>query len=373
MTLRSNEELKDSYNPDRLRIARRKKGFTKIELAHRAGIDVRSVTSYEKDKKPKPAILEAIAEILGFPVPFFFSPASLDIPREDAVSFRALSKMTAGHRDMALIQSGLCIMLHCYFESKFEMPKVQIPDLSHIGTPEASAEYLRREWALGNMPIGNLNHLLESKGVRIYSLNVNSHDVDALSTWKEGTPFVFLNLQKTAEHGRFDAAHELGHLVLHRHGSPGGKEPEREANAFASAFLMPKASVIAHAPRFATVPQLEKLKRIWGVSVAALNFRLHTVGMTTDWHYYNLCVEISKLGLRTREDRGMKREGSQVLQKMLKALSDEGVSRSQIAAELRIGRDDLEAMMFGLVMTGVDGGRNPRTTPVGPGGKLKLV
>jgi hypothetical protein len=69
----------------------------------------------------------------------------------------------------------------------------------------------------------------------------------------------------------------------------------------------------------------------------------------------------------------MEREGSQVLQKMLKVLSDEGVSRSQIAAELRIGRNDLEAMMFGLVMTGVDGGRNPRTTPVGPGGELKLV
>ncbi len=90
---------------------------------------------------------------------------------------------------------------------------------------------------------------------------------------------MFLNLQKTAEHGRFDAAHELGHLVLHRHGSPGGREAEREAHAFASAFLMPEASVIARAPRFATIDQLEKLKRIWGVSVAALNHRLHTIGM----------------------------------------------------------------------------------------------
>jgi Zn-dependent peptidase ImmA (M78 family) len=77
----------------------------------------------------------------------------------------------------------------------------------------------------------------------------------------------------------------LGHLVLHRHESPGGREAEREAHAFASAFLMPQASVIAHAPRFATIDQLEKLKRIWGVSAAALNHRLHTVKMTSGWHY----------------------------------------------------------------------------------------
>ena len=254
---------------------------------------------------------------------FFFSASPIDVPAESAVSFRSLAKMTAGHRDMALVQSALCIQLNSFFESKFEMPKAQVPDLSHIGSPEAAADYLRRDWAIGNLPIGNLIHLLESRGVRIYSLAIESLEVDALSTWKEGIPFMFLNLQKTAEHGRFDAAHELGHLVLHQHGSQGGREAEREAHAFASAFLMPEASVIARAPRFATIDQLEKLKRIWGVSVAALNHRLHTIGMTSDWHYRSLCVEIAKLGLRTRDLR----EASQLLQKMLMTLSDEGVTR----------------------------------------------
>ena len=57
---------------------------------------------------------------------------------------------------------------------------------------------------------------------------------------------------KTAEHSRFDAAHELGHLVLHRHGPPRGIEAERQANAFASAFLMPHGSVFPRAPKFPT-------------------------------------------------------------------------------------------------------------------------
>ncbi|MEU8739183.1 ImmA/IrrE family metallo-endopeptidase [Streptomyces halstedii] len=40
-------------------------------------------------------------------------------------------------------------------------------------------------------------------------------EVDAFAVWREGVPFVFLNTQKSAERGRFDAAHEFGHLVMH--------------------------------------------------------------------------------------------------------------------------------------------------------------
>ena len=97
--------------------------------------------------------------------------------------------------------------------------------------------------------------------------------------WKGNTPFVFLNTNKTAEHSRYDAAHELGHLVLHRHGSPQGIEAEKQANQFASAFLMPRGSVHPVAPRFPTFDILVSLKRRWGVSVAALAYRLHNLGL----------------------------------------------------------------------------------------------
>src|SRR5690242_180663 len=69
------------------------------------------------------------------------------------------------------------------------------------------------------------------------------------------------------------------------HGSPQGREAEREANNFASAFLMPRASVLAHAPRLTTIDHLIKLKKYWGVSAAALTYRLHAVGVLSDWHY----------------------------------------------------------------------------------------
>jgi hypothetical protein len=83
----------------------------------------------------------------------------------------------------------------------------------------------------------NMVHLLESKGIRVFSLAVGAREVDAFLMWKGAIPYVFLNTHKTSEHSRYDAAHELGHLVLHEEDSPHGGEAELRANRFASAFL----------------------------------------------------------------------------------------------------------------------------------------
>jgi Zn-dependent peptidase ImmA (M78 family) len=130
-------------------------------------------------------------------------------------------------------------------------------DLSSETNPESAAEYVRDRWALGQQPIKNMIHLLESKGVRVFSIAVEAREVDAFSTWKGGVPFIFLNSYKSAERSRFDAAHELGHLILHRHGEPQGRQAEIDANRFAAAFLMPKAGVLANAPKFVTLPEFE--------------------------------------------------------------------------------------------------------------------
>ncbi|MFD5336500.1 MULTISPECIES: ImmA/IrrE family metallo-endopeptidase [Streptomyces] len=61
-------------------------------------------------------------------------------------------------------------------------------------------------------------------------------EVDAFSFWDGEIPFVLLSTEKTAERGRFDAAHELGHLVLHgEEQMPHGPQAEAEAHRFAAA------------------------------------------------------------------------------------------------------------------------------------------
>jgi Zn-dependent peptidase ImmA (M78 family) len=164
----------------------------------------------------------------------------------------------------------------------------------------------------------------------------------------------------------------LGHLVLHKSGAPQGREAENEANAFASAFLMPRGDVIANAPRFPTFRDLVKAKKRWKASVAALNHRMHIVGMLSDWQYRTLCIEIAKLG-RDVEPEESQRESSQILPAVFSALYQDGITRSDVARELAVRVSDLEQMMFGLAMTGIEGGsRHSQRTP-NTQSKLRLV
>jgi len=343
------------FNPARLTLARKRRGLTMTKLAAAIGVEPRSVSAYEKGEfSPDANRLIKLAHALRFPVAFF-SGDDLDEPTPDIASFRALSKMTAGQRDTALGAGAIALMLNAWIEARFELPSSNLPDLSREAIPEAAAETLRRLWGIGELPIKNVVHLLESKGVRVFSLSIDAAEVDAFSMWRQSTPFVFLNTQKSAEHSRFDAAHELGHLVLHRHGSPQGREAEQEANSFASALLMPRASVLANAPRLATVDYLVKLKKHWNVSVAALAYRLHAIGVLSDWHYQSIYVELSSRGYRKREPNEAPRETSQLLPKVFAALRDERVSKVDIASELCVPSEELEQLLFGLTLTGLNG------------------
>jgi len=358
------------FNPTRFACARKRNGLSKSQIASLIDVDLKSVSAYESGKTvPREDVFARIITKTGFPADFF-SGDDLEEPNPDAVSFRSMKKMTARQRDMALSQGAIASHLCAFIEEKFDLPKANIPDLSHEPTPESASETLRQYWGIGNLPINNLVHLLESKGVRVFSLAVDAREVDAFSTWKGETPMVFLNTYKTAEHSRMDAAHELAHLTLHRHALRHGKDVEYEAKSFASAFLMPKASVIAQGMRSPSYEDLVKLKKIWKVALSALNYRLYTVGMTTEWHYRTMCIEIAKRD-RTKEPNEIARETSQILSKVFSALHDEHISRSDVARFLSIPRSEMEQLMFGLALTSIEGG-GKRTTEQ-PSANLKLI
>lgn len=356
------------FTPGRLTLARQLRGLTQAELGVLADLSAKSISSYEGgDTEPSWESLLKLARKL-LVLPEFFSmpaPAELDVSR---VSFRALTAMTARQRDSVLATGALAIELDGWIEERFERPAVSLPDLRGM-KPEAAADALRAEWGLGLLAIGNLTNLLELHGVRLYSLAgesgaIGTREVDAFSFWWGDSPFIFLNPHKTSERSRFDAAHELGHLVLHRHGAPSGRPAEAEANSFASAFLMPKPQVIARAPRLATAAAVIEAKQHWGVSAMALTYRMNELGLLKDWHYRKLCIEFrSRFG--STEPNEMPRETSQLLGKVLAALRDDGFSRSIIARGMNLQVRDLETLFYGLVLTVVQGNPNagPTTAP----------
>jgi Zn-dependent peptidase ImmA (M78 family) len=195
-------------------------------------------------------------------------------------------------------------------------------------------------------------HLLESKGIRVFSLAENCAEVDAYSVWRGLRPFIFLNMGKSGERRRFDAAHELGHLLLHR-SAANGPGIEKEAQEFAAAFLMPTASMRALGRVPPSMDSIMRLKKSWNVSAAAMAMRLHDVGLFSYYHYNRLFVELSRKGFRSSEPGGLKPETSQVWGKVLLALRREGGGVTKLAEELGVPPAELVGLIFGLVTVGL--------------------
>jgi Zn-dependent peptidase ImmA (M78 family)/DNA-binding XRE family transcriptional regulator len=356
--------------PGRLELARRRRGLTQRALADLAQITPRSVGSFERGERlPSAKVLQQIAAALDFPLGFFSKP-EIDPIGAMGASFRSLSSMTARQQNAVLAAGTLAVELNLLLEEHLDLPRQDIPSLDG-DPPESAAHNLRAHWMLGERAVSNMVHLLEAKGVRVFSLTEDCLSVDAFSTWHTDSPFIFLNTIKTGERGRFDAAHELGHLAMHRHGGPQGREAEDEANRFASAFLMPAATIRTMAPRIPSINALMPIKRRWAVSVAAVLRRFYDLDLISQWHYDRLNVEIAKRGGRRRELGGsLPRETSQLLRKAFASLREAGLSRANIANHLQIMVDDLDTLVFGLVMNGIRGGGS---TTEGEKPPLRLV
>ncbi len=346
------------FNPDRFRLARVRRGRTKRELAAALMVNENTIRRYEAgETTPSEEGLAVISKLLAFPQEFFFADTPDEPP--DNASFRSMSDLPARDRDAALAAGAFAFCLDDWIRRRFHLPSTDIPDLAGE-EPDVAARALRETWVVGERPIRNMVHLLEAKGVRVFSLAENTRAVDAFSVWRRDAPYVFLNTLKTAEHSRMDAAHELAHLALHKHGGPGGRAAEYEAQRFALSFLMPRADVLATLPRVYSLDQIISQKKRWGVSVAALNFWLHKLGVTTPWQYRDLCIQISQRGFRQAEPSGTEipREMSIVWPKVMEALRREGIGKYDIADALALPVQELENLLFMLTpMLSVDGGK----------------
>ncbi|WP_246025161.1 ImmA/IrrE family metallo-endopeptidase [Saccharopolyspora antimicrobica] len=270
-----------------------------------------------------------------------------------AVSFRARKKLAAVKRNAAISSAVLAIEFNQWLERHFDLPQSAVPTLAGM-SPEAAAGVVRAQWGVDLRPVRNVVHLLESRGVRVFALDIDHVEVDAFSFWHGRRPFVFLNTLTSGERGRFDAAHELGHLVLHSGCHElSSQHAEDEANQFASAFLMPRTSVLSRMPFGALTSDIIEGKTIWNVSAMALAHRLHDLGMLTDDQYRSACVALARSGYRSTEPDGVGREASQLLTKVLRSLRAQRITLADVSAELCISLEDLGSLLLGLTITGV--------------------
>ncbi|MDT1778728.1 ImmA/IrrE family metallo-endopeptidase [Acinetobacter baumannii] len=160
--------------------------------------------------------------------------------------------------------------------------------------------------------------------------------------------FYFLNTSRTAERCRFDLAHELGHLVMHKHGIIEGIHVEQEANAFASAFLMPRRSLLADPLKIPSLKGILSKKEIWQVSAAALTYRYNKLGIITDWNATSIYKQLAQRG-RNNEPNPIAHETSLLLSKIFQALAQENFDLSEMTNELGLNLDEINRLTFNLV------------------------
>ena len=136
---------------------------------------------------------------------------------------------------------------------------------------------------------------------------------------------------------------------MHKHGDPKEtRSAEREANSFASAFLMPAKDVRATVSRRITVDTVLQAKKRWRVSAMAMAYRLNSLRLLSDWQYKSICIELGKRGYRSGEPGGIGRETSAVWRKVLTQLWSERTTKNDIADDLHLPLDELEGLIWNL-------------------------
>lgn len=334
------------FDGTRLNVARRLRGMTKAELARALDLTPTSIAHFEKGARPTQATLAKTCLILGFPRDFFSSGGSPVTPLPAASAhFRSLRSTTAKAREQVLAYGELCLQLVELVSQYVDLPVVDLPEypLPDDVTGEVAAEaaaLVRARWQLEAGPVPSVVRLLEAHGVVVLRLPPGTdRRVDAFSTFSGSRPLVFLSAAKEDRaRGRFDAAHELGHLMLHPDSEPGSKLLEQQANLFASEFLMPREEIIDQLPQRVDWPKFHALKKHWGVSLRALVYRAHALGKLSEASYRRANQQLSAWGHPEPGALGAA-ESPQLIGLARALLIDSGVDFDALLAQARLAVD----------------------------------
>ena len=117
---------------------------------------------------------------------------------------------------------------------------------------------------------------------------------------------------------------------------------------------MPRGDVLAELPQVRHLHEMMKKKIRWKVSLAALNVRLHRLGITSDWKYRDFCIEIATRGYNKDEPQPIPREKSIVWEKVLRGLWAEKTTQTDIAKALGIPESEVSGLVFGMVADCID-------------------
>lgn len=281
-----------NFKPERLKQALAARKFSQGQLATLVGVSPATVSKWRSgDQSPEADALNRLAEKLSLASEWFTRPL---LGEALTPKYRSNAQALASARSKLEARMEWAQEIAVKLGEFANYPTVNIPardftDPDQISSAdiEQAAQECRDLWRLGRSPVQDLALAVESAGVILVREETEISSIEGLSCWSDvlQRPIILLSADKAnAFRSRFDLAHELAHIVLHKHISAATereryKQIEKQAHQFAGAFLLPAETFAADIQVPVTLDSLLILKQRWGVSVAAMLMRLETLGI----------------------------------------------------------------------------------------------
>lgn len=280
---------------DRIRLARRKAGFSLRDLsaAMEGRVTAQAIGKYERgESTPSSGVLLGLAKALDVSLGYLLDTQGIAL---SGVEFRTKANTTA--RDRAEVETEVLEWVERYLQieqvleldsAEWQCPLPCPRRLKSIVEAEELANEVRKEWELGLDPIPNMTELLEEKGLKVLTVplpaRVSGFTCLVQRADGEPLPVIVVSNQFSLERRRLTLAHELAHRLIYTD-CLSDKDEEKAANVFAGAFLMPRAHLLKEVGKTRHAigyKELIDLKRLYRVSGAALLVRLRQVDVISD-------------------------------------------------------------------------------------------
>lgn len=348
------------FQAGRLTQAREGRGLTQAALSILIERSSTAISRWESGEQlPELEALESLERHLKIPASWFLKP----IPEYGfkPLFFRSRAATTKLARSIAKTRLEFTQEISISLQNWVEWPNVDVPSLDAKDYLTISNEdietlalQLRKHWKLGLGPISDITLLLENAGVVIAREEIGYLNMDGVSKWFDidNRPYIFLAADKAnSVRQRFDTAHELAHLVLHRHltdveFNSRYKEIEHQADVFAGAFLLPAESFSSEL----VSPSLDTfiaLKPRWKTSIGAMLYRTKQLGMISEDYALRLWKNYSARGWRRGEpnDDRINFEEVRLMPRAINLLLKEGgFNNERLISEIGLFSTDIERL-----------------------------
>ncbi|WP_285422834.1 XRE family transcriptional regulator [Pseudomonas sp. efr-133-TYG-103a] len=281
--------IKD-FQPGRLIQALAARALSQVQLAAMVGVSPATISKWKSGQQaPEAEALTSLSKVINVSPEWFTRPlpqkGSLPLFRSNASAHVAARAMLEARLEWT--QDIVLAMNEFVDFPAINLPVRSFTDPQQIANTdiEEAADECREMWSLGRRAIPDLALAVEGAGVILVREETGIAPIEGLSAWSCALqrPLILLSADKANSfRSRFDLAHELGHLILHK-GIDRSTDPDRyklmesQAHRFAGAFLLPAETFAADVKIPVTLDSLLLLKQRWGVSVAAMIMRLEAL------------------------------------------------------------------------------------------------